>query len=140
MHRIEETLAFKLLLAKHALIDKRSQLEFAVMGLTRGNFVTLAIIAQYPGITQSELSLKNLKDKNVIGHLVDKLEQKSLIKRSKCQTDRRSYQLFVTDKGQAVVDGNWESFFNHGRTVLTSEEEKTLSHLLEKLLQEEVSL
>lgn len=137
MKTIEDMLAFKLLLAKNAMIDRRTHCEFSTLGLTRGNFVTLAIIVQYPGITQSELSQKNLKDKNVIGHLVDKLEEKALVERRKGEKDRRSYQLYATKAGQEMVQTNWDDFFNHGKAVLTEDEEKTLLGLLDKLVMEE---
>uniref|UniRef100_UPI003F693A83 MarR family winged helix-turn-helix transcriptional regulator n=1 Tax=Streptococcus pluranimalium TaxID=82348 RepID=UPI003F693A83 len=137
MKTIEDMLAFKLLLAKKAMIDRRIHCEFSALGLTRGNFVTLAIIVQYPGITQSELSQKNLKDKNVIGHLVDKLEEKALVERRKGEKDRRSYQLYATKAGQEMVQTNWDGFFNHGKAVLTENEEKTLLGLLDKLVMEE---
>jgi DNA-binding MarR family transcriptional regulator len=64
----------------------------------------LNIIHTFPGITQSEIATRNMKDKTNITRMLDLLEKKGCIERKKDKEDRRIYRIFITNKGKLLLE------------------------------------
>ncbi|HHH20187.1 MAG TPA: MarR family transcriptional regulator [Campylobacterales bacterium] len=67
-------------------------------------FALLCSLNEYGTSTVSQLAEYNYKDKTTISRLVDSLIKKEFITREPSPTDRRSYLISLTDKGQALYD------------------------------------
>jgi len=59
-------------------------------------------INQKPGLTQTELSKSAQKDKASVTRMLDILEKEDYVTRKKDPEDRRLYNIFLTEKGEAV--------------------------------------
>ncbi|MCB2196463.1 MAG: MarR family transcriptional regulator [Bacteroidetes bacterium] len=64
----------------------------------------LNIINEFPGIIQSEIAQKGLKDKTNITRMLDLLEKNGYVERKPSKTDRRLYKIFITDTGKKLLD------------------------------------
>ncbi len=71
--------------------------------LSPGRFATLTLIAQNPGISQTALSRANGRDKSSLTPVLDDLVRRALVRRTRAQTDRRSYQLTLTAAGKRML-------------------------------------
>lgn len=62
------------------------------------------ILFNEDGISQRELSEKSFKDQPTTTRILDNLEVKGLIKRQINPEDRRTFMIFLTDKGRNLRD------------------------------------
>ena len=136
MFLVEQLLGFKLsqvILRIHQSTNE----DFSDEGLTFANFGTLATIANFPGLTQNELSEKTRKNKNVIVQFIDKFEKKNLVERRKHPTDRRSHALYLTEQGKDLVDRNWHNVVESQKKLekeVSEEEWQIFIKVLDKLM------
>src|ERR1700722_18939090 len=66
-------------------------------------YSVLIVIDINPGINQTELSTAlAIKRANLVG-LIDELEARGLAKRQRAASDRRSFGMFLTDRGAALL-------------------------------------
>jgi MarR family transcriptional regulator, transcriptional regulator for hemolysin len=72
--------------------------------ITPEQWTVLKRLAENDGINQKELAIKAEKDQPTVTRILDILERKELISKQKNEEDRRSFILFITDKGLAVKD------------------------------------
>jgi len=63
----------------------------------------LNVIEAAPGITQSGIAERTLKDKTNITRMLDALEKNRCIQRTSDETDRRLYRIFITRKGESLL-------------------------------------
>ena len=120
MNIVKETLGYKL----HKIynqIQKATRRSLKEEGITGENYITMHYIFENPGITQAQLADINQKDRNVIGKIIDKLEEKRLVKRIRGENDRRSFKLYLTENGKSVVAKYW--------SIIAKIEEKRLQRL-----------
>ncbi|WP_445620460.1 MarR family winged helix-turn-helix transcriptional regulator [Kushneria sp. Sum13] len=66
-------------------------------------FSALVIIEGHPGVTQSSLAQTLAIDPPRVVNLVNTLEARGLALRVRCKRDRRSYGIFLTRAGEALV-------------------------------------
>lgn len=64
----------------------------------------LCSLNQHGVSTLSQVATYNFKDKATISRLVDSLLKKEFVNREHSPTDRRSYNISLTPKGQALYD------------------------------------
>jgi DNA-binding MarR family transcriptional regulator len=114
-------------------IDRASEVHLRPWNLNVAQFDVLARVGAAKGITQQELADKLLVTKGNISQLLDRLEQRGLLKR--CQ-EGRTNTLSLTEEGQQlyaqVVPAQEEMVAQHF-SALTSQEVNQLLHLLRKL-------
>lgn len=67
-------------------------------------FALLCSLNEYGTSTVSQLAEYNYKDKTTVSRLVDSLIKKAFISREPSPTDRRSYLISLTPKGQELYD------------------------------------
>ena len=69
-------------------------------------------------------------------YVIDKLEQRGLVRRRPCESDRRALYVELTDEGQALIE---RVFPGHAAVIeaamrgLTQEEQRTMTALLKRL-------
>jgi DNA-binding MarR family transcriptional regulator len=94
-------------------------------------------INQNPGLTQSALAEVSLKDKTNITRMLDVLEKNGCVERKDSPKDRRSYHIFITDKGKELISSlipvarlvNSKSLFE-----FTDEESRRLINKIKKII------
>ncbi len=64
----------------------------------------LNIIQEFPGIIQSDIAEKSMKDRTNITRMLDLLEKNRLIERKSDRDDRRLYRIYITDKGETLLN------------------------------------
>ena len=92
------------------LIRRMNQISMALffegtqpLDLTSVQYAALNMIQEVPGIDQASLSNMIAFDKTTIVKVLDRLVDKSLITRTRSETDRRINHLHVTPKGTQVL-------------------------------------
>ena len=73
------------------------------IGESPGRFATLTLIARNPGISQTELSHANGRDKSSLTPVVEDLVRRGLVERKRGRADRRTYRLNVTAAGKKTL-------------------------------------
>jgi MarR family transcriptional regulator, organic hydroperoxide resistance regulator len=63
----------------------------------------LNIIHEFPGIIQSNIAEKSMKDRTNITRMLDVLEKNRFIERKSDKDDRRLYRIYITDKGESLL-------------------------------------
>ena len=77
--------------------------ETGSLGLTTVQYAALNMIREMPDIDQVRLSNMIAMDKTTIVKVIDRLEEKGLITRTRSPTDRRINHLNVTPRGHEVL-------------------------------------
>lgn len=104
--------------------------------ITAQQFNVLRILrGQHPKACTVNLVKARMLDKSSdVSRIVDRLYKKKLLKRSQCETDRRSLDVKITKKGLALLDSLSEidGFFPLLFSNLSEEEAATMNALLDK--------
>jgi DNA-binding MarR family transcriptional regulator len=97
----------------------------------------VAHLAQQPGMSQAELARLIGLERATIGLHVARAVAEGYVKRSPAPNDRRSYQLYLTPRGQAILSKLRERIPAHEKLIgarLFNEERKQLRALLDKMV------
>ena len=95
-------IGFNLRMAQEATFQAFSLLSQEI-GESPGRFATLTLIARNPGISQTELSHANGRDKSSLTPVVEDLVRRGLVRRKRVSSDRRTYRLSLTPAGKKVL-------------------------------------
>ena len=82
----------------NALMDVTQQ-----YALTVTQFGVLALIAERPGINQTDLGMELGIDRSTMVAVIDRLQNRNLVVRHASPRDRRSYALALSDEGSALL-------------------------------------
>lgn len=72
------------------------------LGLTPSQFDVIATLGNTSGMTMNILAEKTLVTKGTLTGIVDRLEEKGLVRRSVPEGDRRCFTIILTEAGQQV--------------------------------------
>jgi DNA-binding MarR family transcriptional regulator len=67
-------------------------------------YAILTLIHENPGITQTILSRCSRRDKSTLTPTLNDLEKRGLLERRRVTNDRRSYMLYLTESGRALLE------------------------------------
>jgi DNA-binding MarR family transcriptional regulator len=95
-------IGFNLRMAQDATFQSFSRRSKQV-GERPGRFATLTIIARNPGISQTELSQANGRDKSSVTPVIEDLVRRGLVERKRMRSDRRAWRLSLTPAGKAAL-------------------------------------
>lgn len=101
--KLEDSLGFILNKTSTKLKNKLLQ-QFNEYNVTPEQWSVLNCLWVQEGITPKELADIIFKDKPNTNRILEKLRMKSLIVRKPHPIDKRSYQIFLTDRGWALRD------------------------------------
>ncbi len=73
------------------------------IGLSPGRFAALILIDRNPGLSQTALSRAIGSDKSTLTPVLDDLVKRGLISRERTRTDRRLYELKLTEAGRKAM-------------------------------------
>mgnify|MGYP003694224003 CR=1 FL=1 len=90
---------FNLRMAQEAAFQAFSR-HSQEIGESPGRFATLTLIGRNSGISQTELSLANGRDKSSLTPVVEDLVRRGLVERKRMDNDRRTYCLNLTPAGK----------------------------------------
>src|SRR5689334_2042917 len=93
---------FNLRMAQEAAFQAFSRRSQDI-GESPGRFATLTLIARNPGISQTELSQANGRDKSSLTPVVEDLVKRGLVERKRMDSDRRTYRLNLTPSGKKIL-------------------------------------
>ncbi|NBA95918.1 MarR family winged helix-turn-helix transcriptional regulator [Pseudomonas sp. R5(2019)] len=88
----------------HLVKDRILDTHLMPFGITAAQFKVLIIMSQFSVDTPAELCRYLSLDSGAMTRMLDRLEQKDLIARRRCENDRRQVRLALTVEGGKVVD------------------------------------
>ncbi|MDU8362036.1 MarR family winged helix-turn-helix transcriptional regulator [Pseudomonas syringae group sp. J309-1] len=118
---------------KDRILDK----QLVPYGITFSQFKVLIIVAQLRADTPAELCRHLSLDSGSMTRMLDRLEQKQLLERTRSATDRRQVQLVLTEQGRIITDQLPQigaEAMNELLGVLDAEEVASLERILSKVL------
>lgn len=99
---LSDWLGFRLRMAQTAAFHAFAR-ETQEFNIRPGRFAVLLLIGRNPGISQTLLSRANGKDKSTLTPALADLKRRGLIERRRVASDKRTTQLHLTAKGEAVL-------------------------------------
>jgi DNA-binding MarR family transcriptional regulator len=135
---------FELYVAPGHLLRRAQQLHTSVFAemvadgdLTTPQFAVLSALHKTPQIDQVTLSLRLAIDRSTIADVVARLEDRSLIKRTRDKRDGRRNVLELTPTGEALYRSSLADVVAVGKRLLdplTEREQATLLRLLTRMI------
>ena len=118
---------------KDRIIDRHME----PFGITAAQFKVLIIMEQFDVDTPAELCRHLSVDSGSMTRMLDRLEQKNLLARQRCEADRRQVRLVLTEDGQ-VLAGMLPQIgadaMNQLAAVISPQELQSLEQILKKIL------
>jgi DNA-binding MarR family transcriptional regulator len=108
----------------------------AELAVTPGQFGVLEVIANNPGLSQTELARAIGIDRSTMVAVIDGLEGRGLVVRAPAPSDRRSYALRLSDEGEQAIVAMRERVRAHEADIardLSPAEQRTLVDLLRRI-------
>ena len=133
--RLGNYLGFRLRRVQNQL-SRDFQARATAWNLRAGMFSSLEVIASNPGMSQVELSAEVGLDKSAIVPLVDDLEARGWVERTRSPHDRRRNELKITKTGRAELDKLFavlDETEHDALAVLARDERETINRALDKV-------
>ncbi|MGF1717706.1 MarR family transcriptional regulator [Photobacterium chitinilyticum] len=111
--------------------------ELKKHGLSIALWPTLMCLWEEEGITQRDIALKSKVESSTTTRTLDKLVKLELVERHEDPNSRRSFRIYLTDKGRALKDVLLPIPIAVNEAVLSSldeDEQKMLIKLLQKMV------
>lgn len=86
------------------LMRKRFEQRARHVGLTRSQWQTLHLLSKHEGVHQKALAEMQEIEPITLMRLIDKLSERGLVERRKHETDRRVWQLYMTDAARNLLE------------------------------------
>lgn len=135
--RYEATLKLWVVLSRaHSAVGAHAEADVTRHGLSLAEFGALEALYHKGPLLVGELQRAVLKSSGGITYVVDRLQDKGLVKRRPCEEDRRATYAELTSEGRSLID---RIFPLHAESLETAEgglsesEKRTLIDLLKKL-------
>lgn len=128
--------AFIKLIRAAGSVSSRVEAHLASIELTVSQFGVLEALYHLGPLHQKDLAAKILKSTGNITMVVDNLEKRGLVARSRDENDRRHRIVRITEQGRGLL---WPFFPAHVRRIveemkaLSPSEQKTLGRLCKKV-------
>jgi DNA-binding MarR family transcriptional regulator len=98
-----ETLPFEIGETSHALRKAFDRMAVG-LGVTRAQWKVLFSLTRQPGMRQVDLADKLDVEPITLCRIIDRLEEASLVERTRDPTDRRAWRLHATAQAQPLVE------------------------------------
>jgi len=135
-YRLEESVGFLMKQATESL-SRAIEARMATYGLTDAQWRPLFLLSRQDSVTASQIARSVGCDAGAMTRMMDRLEDKGLIRRARSADDRRVQQLEITEEGRmaaAVVPYVIADVLNAHLVDLTRAEIDALRKLLERVL------
>lgn len=84
-------------------------------GLTHAQFDIIATLGNTAGMSYKELGERTLITKGTLTGVIERLEQKGIVRRERSSDDKRSFYVRLTDAGDAVFREVFPKVVTHGK-------------------------
>ncbi|OEK05245.1 MarR family winged helix-turn-helix transcriptional regulator [Roseivirga misakiensis] len=133
---VYEKLVVNIMYTHGWIVDEQTKI-FKPFGITAPQYNVLRILrGQYPDACTVNMIIDRMLDRmSNASRIVDRLENKGLVKRTVCKTDRRAKDVLITEKGLAIldeVDGSLKGWMKN-LSNLSPEQAEALSNNLDSL-------
>ena len=128
--------AWVILSRAYAAVQGRASADIAARDLTVGEFAVLEVLHHRGPLLLSQLKDKVLVSAGGVTYLVDRLAERGLVERRRCEHDRRAFYAALTEHGEAFIS---RIFPGHAEAIklafkgLSDAEIETLTVLLRRL-------
>ena len=92
------------LVRAYQAFEAYSQSHIRDMGLTPSQFDVIATLGGTNGMSMGEVAEKTLVTKGTLTGIIDRLEQKKLVRREVPEGNRRSFTLVLTTEGEKLFE------------------------------------
>lgn len=86
-------------------------------GLTHAQFDIIATLGNTDGMSYKELGERTLITKGTLTGVIERLEQKGIVRRERSSDDKRSFYVRLTDEGDAVFREVFPKVIAHGKQL-----------------------
>jgi DNA-binding MarR family transcriptional regulator len=86
-------------------------------GLTHAQFDIIATLGNTSGMSYKELGERTLITKGTLTGVIERLEQKGIVLRERSSDDKRSFQVRLTDAGEAMFRDVFPKVVAHGKQL-----------------------
>jgi MarR family transcriptional regulator, 2-MHQ and catechol-resistance regulon repressor len=127
---------FLILMQTSRAIQERIREDMAKNNLSITDFSVLEVLFHKGKQTIQQIGTSILISSGSMTYVIDKLEQKNLLKRNACPDDRRAIHVTLTDVGIELMNKVMpihEDFVDYAFDSLDSSEQETLVLLLKKV-------
>ena len=111
-------------------------LEEHDINLSKMQFLLLKSVQEKEGICQNDLAFFSNRNKSSLTRAINTLEKKNYIARIPSKEDKRMNQLFITKKGEQIIETAKPHFLNMAALIekgLSPEEIKQIINILQKI-------
>jgi MarR family 2-MHQ and catechol resistance regulon transcriptional repressor len=137
MESTKDALKLWVVLARaFASVQQAASDDVARHGLTLGEFAVLEALYHKGPLLLGEVQKKILVSSGGVTYLVDRLEQRGLVRRKLCAEDRRARYAELTENGGAFMDDTFPEHAQHiaeAVSALDTDEQRELIRLLKEL-------
>lgn len=118
----------------HSAVLNHLEKSFEPLGIRPRQYGILTIVGRNPGLNQGQVSeALAIARTNFVG-MLDTMEKRGLVKRKPAENDRRSYALYLTPKGAALLEKLSQIDAEHEIKMRSLIGEKDASQLLALLM------
>jgi len=120
----------------YAAVAARAQADVTRHGLTIAEFGVLEALHHKGPLLLSELKAKILVSNAGVTYLVDRLQERGLVERRRCDRDRRAYYAHLTEEGSrfvAAIFPEHAQAITEALSVLSEEERAIATELLRRV-------
>jgi len=131
----DNSIAFLIAKTRNTLKNEMEK-ELKSFGISYAERVILIRLCERDGLTQKELAQDTYFEQSNMTLMLNKLEQKGLIRREPKENDRRAYLVRITSEGLALKDSLvalGEKIIDKAFQGVSNEEKETLVSLLQTL-------
>jgi MarR family 2-MHQ and catechol resistance regulon transcriptional repressor len=105
------------------------------LGLTMPQFDVIATLGNTAGMMMSQLAEKTLVTKGTLTGIVDRLEQKGLVRREVPPDNRRCFIVMLTPEGEQLFEDIFPTHIEYLKQRLSGLSETEMEHLQSSLQQ-----
>jgi DNA-binding MarR family transcriptional regulator len=132
---LEGLVGFHIRLA-HGAVYRHFTETFADLGLTQKHVSALWLVSEFPGISQIELGRRLRMDRATTMTIVNRLQERSYLRRERSTSDARKQALFLTPEGRTALATAKGCIAEHEAWLkgrFTSDEVKKLVEMLARI-------
>tara|TARA_R110002051_G_scaffold1643_2_gene9271 strand:+ start:617 stop:1084 length:468 start_codon:yes stop_codon:yes gene_type:complete len=136
--RLREFLPYRLSVLSNTISRRIAELYDREFGLTIWQWRVMAVTGDTPGISATEIGQRTAMDKVAVSRAIAGLIEVGYLERKSSEEDARRSMLFLTSAGKSVYDDIVPMAISEEQaleSVLTPEERRELTRLMEKLAQ-----
>lgn len=99
---LDESIGFLMGITYRKIVNYVS-LELKDLGITTEQWAVLYRISEQDAINQKDIANRSGKDQPTTTRILDALYKKGFIEKKMCTTDRRSFLVYLTERGRETV-------------------------------------